>query len=227
MSKLPVPFSVPPVTRSPATFSTGTGSPVSIDSSTALLPSITVPSIGILSPGRTRKMSPTLTSASGTVSVLPSAEHAQRGLGRKVEERADGAAGFLAGPELEHLAEQHERNDHRRRLEIGRDEPMGVAHRGREQAGRDRGDDAVEKRRAGAERDQGEHVEAAGAERRDPALEERPAAPEHRGYGDDELQPLLRLRRQEGQEVDAEDVGAHVEGEQRERERRAQPKACG
>ena len=72
MSKEPEPFSVPPVTASPSVFSTGTGSPVSMDSSTALRPSITVPSMGILSPGRTRKMSPTLTSASGTVSVLPS-----------------------------------------------------------------------------------------------------------------------------------------------------------
>ena len=71
ISKLPVPFRVPPVTVSPATFSTGTGSPVSIDSSTALLPSMTVPSIGTLSPGRTRSTSPTFTDASGTVSVLP------------------------------------------------------------------------------------------------------------------------------------------------------------
>ena len=71
ISKLPVPFSVPPVTRSPATFSTGTGSPVSMDSSTELLPSVTVPSIGTLSPGRTRNTSPTLTAASSTVSVLP------------------------------------------------------------------------------------------------------------------------------------------------------------
>ncbi len=42
ISKLPVPLMVPPVTRSPLLFSTGSGSPVSSDSSTALLPSITV-----------------------------------------------------------------------------------------------------------------------------------------------------------------------------------------
>ena len=36
ITKLPVPLTVPPVTRSPGVFSTGIGSPVTIDSSTAL-----------------------------------------------------------------------------------------------------------------------------------------------------------------------------------------------
>src|SRR5262249_15719604 len=40
MSKLPLPFSVPPVTRSPAFFSTGIASPVSIDSSIAGIVSV-------------------------------------------------------------------------------------------------------------------------------------------------------------------------------------------
>ena len=39
ITKLPVPLTVPPVTRSPGPFSTGIGSPVIIDSSTALRPS--------------------------------------------------------------------------------------------------------------------------------------------------------------------------------------------
>ena len=55
-------------------------------------------------------------------------QHAQRGLGRKVEQRANGAAGPLAGPELEHLAEQHQRDDDRGRLEIGGDQPVRVLH---------------------------------------------------------------------------------------------------
>ena len=38
----------------PGCFSTGIGSPVSIDSSTALVPSTTTPSTGTRSPGRTR-----------------------------------------------------------------------------------------------------------------------------------------------------------------------------
>ena len=54
MRNPPAPFTVPPLTRAPTLFSTGIGSPVSIDSSTALFPSTTTPSTGIFSPGRTR-----------------------------------------------------------------------------------------------------------------------------------------------------------------------------
>ena len=45
-------------TRSPSDLSTGMLSPVSADSFTALEPSRILPSTGMLSPGRTRKMSP-------------------------------------------------------------------------------------------------------------------------------------------------------------------------
>ena len=72
MMKLPVPFTVPPVTLSPGPFSTGTGSPVIIDSSTELDPSSTTPSTGTFSPGRTRRRSPGLTCSSGTSRSLPS-----------------------------------------------------------------------------------------------------------------------------------------------------------
>ena len=44
---------------SSGSFSTGIDSPVTIDSSTALRPSRTTPSTGTLSPGRTRRRSPT------------------------------------------------------------------------------------------------------------------------------------------------------------------------
>ncbi len=57
--KLPVPLIVAPVTGSPSTFSTGTGSPEIIDSSMEERPSTTTPSTGTLSPGRTRRRSPT------------------------------------------------------------------------------------------------------------------------------------------------------------------------
>ena len=66
MVKLPVPLMVPPVTRSPVVFSTGMGSPLTMDSSMELRPSSTEPSTGIFSPGRTRSMSPALIFASGT-----------------------------------------------------------------------------------------------------------------------------------------------------------------
>src|SRR5699024_10961130 len=60
-NSVPVPFTVPPVTVSPATFDTGIGSPVTIDSSTLILPSITIPSTGSFSPVLTRSLSPVTT----------------------------------------------------------------------------------------------------------------------------------------------------------------------
>ena len=58
MTTLPVVLSVAPMTVSPGALSTGIGSPVSIDSSTADRPSTTTPSTGTLAPGRTRRRSP-------------------------------------------------------------------------------------------------------------------------------------------------------------------------
>ena len=67
----PVPFTVPPISRSPGCLATGMDSPVTIDSSTALLPSSTVPSTGTPAPGRTRRRSPGCTSASRISSSSP------------------------------------------------------------------------------------------------------------------------------------------------------------
>ena len=119
MSKLPVVFCVPPVTRSPSMLLDRdrlAGDQRLVDRAPPA--TMTVPSIGTLSPGRTRSMSPTTTSASGTSAVPPSALTLQRGLRREVEEGADRAAGLRPRAELQHLAEEDERGDHRRRLEI-------------------------------------------------------------------------------------------------------------
>ena len=59
--KVPVWLSVPPITFSPGSFVTGIDSPVTMDSSIAERPSISSPSTGIFSPGRTRSLSPTTT----------------------------------------------------------------------------------------------------------------------------------------------------------------------
>ena len=72
MTREPVPFTVAPTSRSPGRFSTGMGSPLTIDSSIVLVPSRTRPSTGTFSPGRTRSRSPTRTSSSGTSSSPPS-----------------------------------------------------------------------------------------------------------------------------------------------------------
>lgn len=71
-SSPPVPFTVPPTTAAPGPFSTGIGSPDTIDSSTALVPSSTAPSAGTFSPGRTRTRSPGRSAVSGTSSSRPS-----------------------------------------------------------------------------------------------------------------------------------------------------------
>ena len=73
MTRLPVPLIVAPIRCAPAVFSTGIGSPVSIDSSTLDRPSVTTPSTGTFSPGRTRSVSPTCTSLRGMSSSVLSA----------------------------------------------------------------------------------------------------------------------------------------------------------
>ena len=68
---------VPPITRSPAPFSTGIDSPVSIDSSTALSPERISPSTGMRSPGRTSSTSPGTTWPTGTSISAFAADHAR------------------------------------------------------------------------------------------------------------------------------------------------------
>ena len=63
---------LPPTTGSPGRLSTGSGSPVSIDSSTADSPSATRPSTGMRSPGRTATRSPIVTWAIGISASTPS-----------------------------------------------------------------------------------------------------------------------------------------------------------
>ena len=72
MTRAPLVFIVAPMSVSPTRLVTGSGSPVSIDSSSALLPSTTTPSTGTFSPGRTRSRSPTWTCESGTSDSVPS-----------------------------------------------------------------------------------------------------------------------------------------------------------
>jgi hypothetical protein len=67
-SNAPEVLMVAPITRSPARFSTGIDSPVSIDSSTAPLPDRTMPSTGKRSPGRTTTTLPGASEAIGTSS---------------------------------------------------------------------------------------------------------------------------------------------------------------
>ena len=69
--KDPVLLIVPAVTSSPILFLTGIGSPVNIDSSTLDEPSITLPSTGIFSPGRTLIVSDNPTCSIAKLTSLP------------------------------------------------------------------------------------------------------------------------------------------------------------
>ena len=179
MTSEPFLLSVPPVTASPSVFSTGSGSPVIIDSSTDERPSITLPSTGMLSPGRTRSRSPALHVVERHVRLGSVLADAPRRLRRQVEQRADRRAGPLARPQLQHLAEEDQRDDDRRRLEIDRHRAAMAAELVREDARKQRRDDAVEIGRADAERDQRPHVRAAVDDRFVAAMEERHRRPQH------------------------------------------------
>ena len=116
---VPVVLSVPPITRSPARFSTGRLSPVIMLSSTPERPSVTTPSTATVSPGRTRTRSPTRTSAIATSSSEAVTEHARRPW-REPDQAPDGIRGVAAGARLEEAAEQDQRDDRRGRVEVER-----------------------------------------------------------------------------------------------------------
>ena len=78
---------VAPITASPTTFLTGIDSPVSIDSSTCDAPSVILPSTGILSPGLMTTVSPTSTSAVGTLVSMPSRSTVAIGGARSISAR--------------------------------------------------------------------------------------------------------------------------------------------
>jgi len=90
ITKLPVPLTVAPTSRSPGCFSTGKDSPVIMDSSTELLPSRSTPSTGTFSPGRTRRRAPRVTLSSGTSVSTPSSP-SNRAVGGASSSRARSA----------------------------------------------------------------------------------------------------------------------------------------
>ena len=91
-SSVPEQLRVAPTTVSPAAFSTGRDSPVSIDSSAAEAPAQTTPSTGIFSPGRTRTRSPTWTCPTGIrTSVSPTTTDASRAARARSRPTADSA----------------------------------------------------------------------------------------------------------------------------------------
>ena len=163
MTKAPPPLTVPPIRAAPAALSTGIDSPVSMDSSTAPAPSSTVPSTGIFSPGRTRSVSPACTCARSTSASRAIGLDPVRLARHEVEQCPQRGPGLLPRAQLEHLAEQHQRDDHRRGFEV-QARRLAVAKRMRHDLREQHGQRAEAVRHGDAERDQREHVEAARAQ---------------------------------------------------------------
>ena len=134
-------FSVPPVTRSPGAFSAGIGSPVTIDSSTALCPSRTTPSTGTFSPGRMRRRVSDPHLADRHIALLAVPDYARRSRSQ-AEELLQGRACSATRAQLQHLAEQHQRRNDGRRIEVRLDDAMHAKSFGK-QTRRDGGDRAV------------------------------------------------------------------------------------
>ena len=143
----------------------------------------------------------------------------------EIEQRANGAAGLLAGLQLQNLPEQHKHGDDGRRLEIDGNGAVMAAHRRREHTRQQGSDDAVDPRHAGAHGDQREHVEIAGLERGPGALEERPAGPQHDRCRQHELNPVRCLLAEPLMQI--RQVPAHLQHEHRQGERQADPEPPG
>ena len=72
------PLTVPPMSSAPSLLATGMLSPVSSDSSTAPAPPTTRPSVGIGSPGRTRRMSPGISARVSTSAIRAGSPSSRR-----------------------------------------------------------------------------------------------------------------------------------------------------
>jgi hypothetical protein len=91
-------------------------SPVRADSFTALLPSITTPSTGMLSPGFTTKMSPTATSTGYFGLAAVPQNHG--GLGRMTDKASQRVGGLALAFGLQRLSHGYQRQYHGRGLKI-------------------------------------------------------------------------------------------------------------
>ena len=122
-------------------------------SSTAVAPSVTTPSTGIFSPGRTRTRSPTTTCSTGTSTSAPS-RSTRAVFGASPTRAVIAAAVRFLALRLHPPAGQDQGEDHQRGLEVHvqrQAPPLG--------GGRPQGDEgAVAVGDAGAQRDQGVHV---------------------------------------------------------------------
>ena len=181
-----------PTTSSPGSTSTGADSPVSSERSTHDDPCFTIPSAGIVSPGRTTTSCPGRSSSIGDPPFRP-VDQQRRRLRPTVEQRPRCVGGASASACLEHLADEDQRDDHGGRVEV-----VVVSRPSRIGSG------AVPVRRQRAERDQRIHRgrTVQGGPRR--CSKERPARVEDDGRREQPCQ-LLTPRRMRQSEREPED----------------------
>lgn len=115
------------------------------------------------------------------------------GLGREVEQGANGPAGALPCPQFEHLPEQDENRDDGGRFEVHGYRSVMAADCGRENPGRQRRHHTVDPGHARTHGDEREHVEVARNQRLPAAHEERPASPQHDRRREQHLDPVRGL----------------------------------
>ena len=118
-----------------------------------------------------------------------------RALRRQTQKRADGAAGGLACSQFQHLAQQYQGGDGRRRLEVERRGRPRLAERGRQRTGKQGRDHAKAECRPSAQPDEGEHVRATLNKRSPRTQQKRPAGSQHHPRGQRHLDQGQRTRR--------------------------------
>ena len=189
ITRLPVPLIVPPTTLSPAVFSTGMGSPLTIDSSTELRPSSHQAIDGYFFAWADAQKVTNGNLAERDIGLAPVGGDAARRFRGEAEQRLDRAAGLAASSQLQHLAQQDQNGDDSGRLKIKAEVSGGIAERRRKEAGRDHGRHAVEIGSAAANRNEREHIQAAMNNRSPATLKERPSAPQHHRRCQGEFHP--------------------------------------
>ncbi len=159
----------------------------------------------------------------GHVLIIAIGAHPPRRFGRKAEKRLDRPRGPVTGPKLEHLPQQNQDCDDRRRFEINRNRAIHLVEGGGEYLREESGDNAVAPGNAGAERDKREHVEIAREQRPPSAHEKRPPRPKDNGSCEQELQPVGKLLPQlHGK---ARQMPAHFQNDNRNGQHKPNPKA--
>ncbi len=185
---LPAPLRVPAATLSPTVFSTGIGSPVSIDSSIEVFPSVT----DAVDRGFSRRASsvtdhPHAPDPREISSSTPSRRRWAI-LGASPSKARMARAGSGPGPQFQHLAEEHQHDDNSGGLEIDRSGiVMGDAVG--QNIGKQNDHHTEEPGRDGAKGNEREHVQVPGEHGANTPVPKGPATPEDHRSGKEELHP--------------------------------------